>query len=106
MATGEVVRLARLGLSNTEIAEVLEVPRNRVGVQLFHARLRGEKIPKLSKHWVGLTEDERALLNARAAEAGVPANWLARQLIVRVLSEGLVAVVLGGEPGEVFNEDT
>lgn len=104
--SADVVRLALMGLSNTEIAETLEIPRNRVGVLLFKARVRGVKVPKLSRSWVGLTVEERAELDLYAAEIGVSANWLARQVLMGVIRGGLTSIVLGGDPKEIYDENS
>lgn len=104
MSDNDIMNLARMGLSPTEIAEELEVSRTLVAVRLFRARGRGEAVPKFSRGYLSLTLDEQHELEKEAAFWGVPPRWLARIIVGAVCRERLVTAVIGKSPKKIFNE--
>lgn len=99
--TRRILELRAAGWTNTEIATEMECSYSTVSVTLSQARRR-MPVDRFSRTFIALTEDERAELDEYAARAGVAPNRLARQIIVRALDEGLVPVILGGDPAVVL----
>lgn len=102
--TERAIALLRKGWMPEEIAEELDSTTDSIRILLWNARERGAQLPVFSRRRVHLTEDERNRLEYVAAQYDVAPNRLAREIINRVLDEGLTALVLGGNPAKVLKE--